>query len=305
MRSFLAGLVLVSLSAFAQTPQERAFALRNAIKAGKVDKAAVARRVKLPVSRGFEQGVTSLCWVYAFLNAVETIERTKTPANEVEFSRAGLQYRTMQDRVLRAFRMNQVYLKEGGTPLDALELAKKYGLVSYGDFRDRVNAYMPTFYQIALQNMRQASSEESQDNALLTELEKWFGVIPLQTHWKGSFVAAVDVANEVFAGQEWISYAPGTQEAFAQHADPDARAGTQSFYTSAAHIKKHIDDALAASHPVTYTANGHVVLIYGADYDAQGKVLRFYIKDSYEPFLYTAAPAKLYQELVEVTMLRP
>lgn len=304
-------LIVLALLGTAQaselTPKERAFELRRLVQTtAKSDKAS-AKVVKLPVSRGFDQKDTSLCWVYSFLNAQETIFRVKNPGQELELSRAALQYRTMEDRLLRHARRSENtpnMMKESGTPVDAWALAKKHGLVAFADFRDILPQWMVPHYQVVAISVAKAESPAEQETILTTELEKLFGVLPTQTHLGVQALAPVELAEKVLAGQEWVSYAPGTQEALGPHADTDARPESQTFYTSLENIKRHVTEALKAGSPVNYTANGHVVLIYGATWDSRGKALKFHIKDSYQPFFYQADANKIFKELVEISVLK-
>lgn len=291
---------------YAETQRENSLALRQLIKASKSQKSEGAETIKLPVSRGFDQKDTSLCWVYSFLNAQETLYRVKNPGSDLELSRAAFQYRTMEDRLLRHARRNDDtpnMIKESGTPLDAWSLGKK-GMVAFKDYRDIRPEWMVPKYQVVAIAVEGAETQRDQEVVLTAELEKLFGVFPTQTHLGAKEVTPQELAQEVFGEQDWISYSPGTLEDFGPHADTDARPGVQSFYTSLDNIKNHVYRSLKAGHPVNYTANGHVVLIYGGVYDSRGKALRFFIKDSYSPYFYESDANKVFKNLLEVTMLK-
>ena len=304
---FFTALVLAN-TVHALSPSKNARALREKIIVnGNILKAAAREEFRLPVSRGFHQHDTSLCWVYSFLNAQETLYRVSHPGSTLELSRAAFQYRTMEDRMLRHARRSADtpnMVKESGTPVDAWALGRSHGLIAFADYRDILTSWMVPTYQVVAIAVARAETPQEQEVLLIAELERLFGALPSATHLGGRTLSPLELCQEVMGDQEWVSYAPGTQEALGPHADSDARPGAQSFYTSAANIKRHIYESLKAGKPVNYTANGHVVLIYGGAYDANGRPLRFYIKDSYEPFLYNAEAGKLLRELVEITVLK-
>lgn len=312
LRSFLVGVFfLLASSVHAQelTPRQRALELRERVAvSGNLPKSAGSFDIRLPVSRGFEQHDTQLCWVFGFLNAQETLHRVQNPASTLELSRSFLQYKTMEDRVQRQLRRTADtpnMLKESGTPVDAWTLSKEHGMLAFSDFRDILPQWLGSQYQIVWLSAYNGQSDGEQETLLTTELERLFGVLPTRTNYGERNFSPREFAQFVLGEQEWISYAPGTQEAWGPHPDSDARPGVQSFYTSKENIQRHIYESLQARRPVTYTANGHVVLIYGGVYNAQGRAQRFYIKDSYRPFLYTADAAKIFRELVEVAMVKP
>src|SRR5262245_17061121 len=56
---------------------------------------------KLPVSRGFAQLGTQLCWVYSTLNALESRYLYLHGGGNLELSRGAMQYLTMRDRIMR------------------------------------------------------------------------------------------------------------------------------------------------------------------------------------------------------------
>lgn len=308
MKSFLlvASMIGVAFAwdVSAGTPRENALKLRDRIRTQNKIAAGAKEEFKLPISRGFDQKDTSLCWVYSFLNAQETLHRQKNPDSKLELSRAAFQARTMEDRMERFLQRTPNMMKESGTPVDAWALGQKYGLIEYSDFHDIVPKFMGGAYQIVSSSMMLTDDVKEQTAILQAQLEKIFGVIPVKTHLADRELTPLELMQEVFGDQQWISYAPGKLEDFGPHADSDARPESKSFFTSLERIKGHVYASLKAGRPVNYTANGHVVLIYGGSYDAKGRAIKFYIKDSYPPFFYQADAAKLFRELVEVTMLK-
>src|SRR5438132_960543 len=78
-----------------------AMRVRKLISAGPGSGLNAAETLKLPVSRGFDQGDTQLCWAYATLNALEADYRVTHPGADLELSRRTMQFLTMEDRWLR------------------------------------------------------------------------------------------------------------------------------------------------------------------------------------------------------------
>ena len=54
--------------------------------------------VILPVSRGYDQKRTQLCWVYSGLNALETVYLVRNPGADISLSRRAMQFFTYEDR---------------------------------------------------------------------------------------------------------------------------------------------------------------------------------------------------------------
>ena len=64
-----------------------------------------------------------------------------------------------------------------------------------------------------------------------------------------------------------------------------------------------IHDSLKSGFPVTYGTNNHAMLIYGAEYSADGNPTVYYIKNSYSDYFYKANPEALHGTIVEITTL--
>lgn len=126
---------------------------------------------------------------------------------------------------------------------------------------------------------------------------------PQKTNFLGQDYTPAELFNKISGEQVYWSYAfSGNQSGWARHPDPDARSGTQSFFLA----KDQMDDLILSSiignrKSVTYTEGGHIVQIYGATLDAQGKVQFYHVKDSYSPFFYDAAASRVHQNGFEVT----
>lgn len=279
-------------------PRENALRLRQAIEASPFQNLALERRevevLKLPVSRAFDQKDSQLCWIHSFLSAVETMELVKNPQRKLELSRAALQRRTLQDRLARRLDGTDTFMSERGTPMDALALARRFGLVAWEDYADLVKG---------VDGRYESLYRRAKNSSLQAVLDRLFAPLPEFTQLEGRAVTPVRLAEEVLAGQSWVAFAPGNKEGWGDHPDPDARPETRAYATSPEKITKLIREALLDNRPVTYGGNGHSILIYGATYDASGKPLKYFIKDSYPDYFYEAAPRKLHAEMLEVTLV--
>jgi len=253
---------------------------------------AVAETILLPVSRGFDQRNTSLCWAYATLNALETIYLVRNPEGlDVELSRRAMQYYTMEDRYRRSIKGVNTYLREVGVALDAIRLIQSNGIVLFGDYDDVSDPYG----QASIRDMID-SGESFTDKitAMYAGMDIVYTAPPTLTHVPGrptlddpnrTYVEAQagDLARLALAGDVWQSYTPSeTEVGFHDHPDPDARWETVSWYMPHSEFPDRIRQALQAGFPVIVSIQSHNVLIYGADYDSNGSPVTYYIKDSYE-----------------------
>lgn len=291
-------LLLLSVNFAWAGPRENALRLRQAIESSPFKNMALERReveaIKLPVSRGFDQKDSQLCWTHSFFNAIETMELIKNPQRKLELSRAAFQRRTMEDRLSRRLEGTDNFMSERGTPMDALALARRFGLVAWDDYTDIVKGV----------DSRYASMFRVAETSSLQEaLDRVFAPWPEFTTFEGRSLTPLMFSNELLAGQTWVAFAPGNKEGWGDHPDPDARPETRAYEMSLDKITKLIREALLDNRPVTYGGNGHSIMIYGASYDEAGKPLKYFIKDSYPPFFYEATPRKLHGEMLEVTLV--
>jgi hypothetical protein len=63
-----------------------------------------------------------------------------------------------------------------------------------------------------------------------------------------------------------------------------------------------IHQSLAQGRAVVVGTDDHSFLVYGADYDKDGKPLSYLIKDSLAPFLYRESAEELHGKLNDVTV---
>jgi len=247
--------------------------------------------IVLPVSRGFNQKETGLCWAYAALNALETIYMVRNPEGlEVELSRRAMQYYTMEDRYRRFIKNVNTHLNERGVVLDAIRLIQSNGIVSFDDYFDIIDPYG----QANIHEMINSSdSFTDKINAMYKGMDIFYKTPPTLSHIPSSptldnpdptyvEVKAGDLARLVLAGDVWQSYAPSeTKVGFHDHPDSDSRWENKSWYMPRGEFPGRIKQALEAGFPVIVTIRGHTVLVYGADYDGNGSPVTYYIKDSY------------------------
>ncbi|MBI4862349.1 MAG: hypothetical protein HY815_19130 [Candidatus Riflebacteria bacterium] len=259
-----------------------------------------AELIVLPVSRGFDQRSTSLCWVYATLSGLESALRVRQPQSAVELSRRTMQVQTIEDRFLRKIHQTASYIGERGVAVDAMRLLAENGLVAFDDFTDIDDPYGSFDIAGAVDG---AVGEPAKIAALQHGLARVYGVPPSTTHLEGVVVSRAALAEAVTAGQVWQSYAIANQgaEGYRPHPDPDARAGAVSWFMPAPRIVDRIKAALLAGYPLEITLGGHCLLLYGAAYDKLGKPTRYYIKDSYPGYFYKADPARVMENLVEMS----
>ncbi len=276
--------------------------------------AAVAETIVLPVSRGFNQRGTALCWAYATFNALETIYLVRNPEGlDVELSRRAIQYYTMEDRYRRSIKGVMTYITEAGIALDALRLIQSNGIVAFDDHPDIDAPYGQANIGALIDS---AADFTGKITALYEGLDLVYTAPPTVTHVPdnqsvGRFgpvhveAEAGDLARVVLAGDVWQSYAPSeTQVGFGQHPDPDARWENRSWYMPRHEFPGRIKLALEAGFPVTVTVRTHVILVYGAEYDGNGSPISYYIKDSYPDYYYRAEADELHGMFWEMTTVK-
>lgn len=271
---------------------ESAVELRQRLELRSTPKARLSERIRLPVSRGFDQRDSQLCWVHSFLNAQETMYLIRHPGAGIELSRSYFQHRNLADRMSRLIHQAEEFFSERGTPLDALALAREHGVVLFSDYTELVPGVDGRYATVA-SAIRRARSVTEKEEVLSEKLAEIFEPLPQ--------VDRRALTDEVLGSQEWTAFAPGAKEGWGLHPDSDARPGQRAYYLPLAKLVNRLREALRRGIPVTYGGNGHSILIYGADYDDSGRAQKYYIKDSYPPFFYTADPRATHAALLEVS----
>lgn len=270
----------------------------------------VVETVLLPVSRGFNQRSTGLCWAYATLSALETIYLVRTPDGpDVELSRRAVQYYTMEDRYRRSIKQVNTDIREGGIVLDALRLIQSNGIVSFDDYADVADPYG---YANIADMIAGAPTFTDKIIALYEGLDIVYTAPPTQTHVPvlsavepNATYAPADageLARFVLERDVWQSYTPSSiKNGFHAHPDPDARWENASWHMPHSEFPGRIRRALMAGFPVVISIRNHALLVYGADYDAAGSPITYYIKDSYPPYYYVTDANYLHASFWEMT----
>lgn len=280
----------------------------------KIQNLPVTETILLPVSQGFNQRGTGLCWAYATLNALETIYLVRNPEGlEVELSRRAMQYYTMEDRYRRSIKKVNTYITEAGIALDALPLIQSNGIVSFDDYYDITDPYG----QANISDMiSSAGSFTDKIIVMYWGMDIVYTAPPTQTHIPSSptldnpdptyvEAGAGDLARLVLAGDVWQSYAPSeTKVGFHDHPDPDSRWENMSWYMPRSEFPGRIKQALEAGFPVIVSIRTHGLLIYGADYDSNGSPIVYYIKDSHPDYYYLADADQLHESFWEMTTIK-
>ncbi len=273
----------------------------------------VAETVLLPVSRGFSQRSTGLCWAYATLSALETIHLVRHPDGpDVELSRRAMQYYTMEDRYRRSIKQVNTYIREGGIVLDALRLIQSNGIVSFDDYADVADAYG---YANISGMIAGAPTFTDKIIALYEGLDIVYAAPPTQTHVpvlaaaepNAAYTPADvgELARFVLGRDVWQSYTPSSAKTgFHAHPDPDARWENVSWHMPHSEFPGRIRQALMAGFPVVISIRNHALLVYGADYDADGSPITYYIKDSYPSYYYVTDADYLHANFWEMTTIK-
>ena len=103
----------------------------------------------------------------------------------------------------------------------------------------------------------------------------------------------------------WTEYdlAPAGSPQLGRSTDPDARPETMVHYIKQAEAIRLIHDSLKRGEAVVWgSTDNHALLIYGADYDAQGKPLDYWVKDSFAPYTRRMEADEVHATLTDVTV---
>jgi hypothetical protein len=261
-----------------------------------------AERYALPITAPLDQGDTGLCWVYAALSMLETNYMTRHPGAHIEFSRAALERDALADRFRRLIHGEPGDPGDGGLGVEALALIRQNGLVDRNDFHDVVDdaAVLTRLKETVAKPAEPERKERALDEALTAAL----GAKPTTTHLGGRPLSPAALAKAALEGQAWTEFdlARDGVEGWGPSQDPDARADTRVRYVALARLIDLIHRSLARGQSVVAGTDDHAFLVYGADYDRQGRPLDYLIKDSLAPYAYRLSAAELHRELHDVTV---
>ena len=262
----------------------------------------VAESYALPITPPLHQGDTGLCWMYATLSMLETDYLYRHPGSQISLSRGAMQVEAVEDRLERVVRGESDRLPEGGLAVEAVALIRKDGMVARPDFRDIVNTE-PIAESIE-DDLARIPDRKAKESALREELQGKLGVVPEVTHLDGQVLSADRMAHVITDGYEWTEFdlSPDGSEVWGPSRDPDARPETRVKYVKLDVLIDLIHRSLAQGQAVAWGSPDHALLIYGGDYDKDGKPLTYLIKDSFEPFTYRASADDIHKQLHDVTV---
>ena len=194
---------------------------------------------------------------------------------------------------------------ERGVLLNGMELIKKYGLVPY---TGRPYESYKSYKKILQNSIENLSNQEEQLEQIESIVDRLFFSLPEIVHFEGESYTPSELGKLVKEKNDWISYRFDGQDSargsWDKHPDPDALEGTKSWKVHGSNKETIIKKALESGHTVGMSFAGHVVLIYGADYDSYGKAMKYYIKDSYlhgASFNFASDSNKTHEELWELS----
>jgi hypothetical protein len=270
-----------------------------------IEHGSAAERYALPITPPMDQGDSDLCWVFATLSMLETNYMVRHPGSKIALSRGALQVNTIADRFRRRIRGESMPLEEGGLAVEAIDLIRQNGLFNQSDFHGVVDSD-PIFPAV---EDKLASHENAADKqkALDDELRATLGAPPRMTHLDGEAVSPAELARTVLGGAEWTEFDLSRDgvEGWGPSRDPDARPDTRVQYVPLDMMINLIHQSLARGEAVVWGSVDHALLIYGGDYDQNGKPLSYLIKDSLPPYTYRAAAETIHRTLNDVTVTMP
>ncbi len=267
---------------------------------------AARESYKLPITRPLDQGDSDLCWVYAALGMLETNYLVRHPQSTIDLSRAAVQRVSIADRFHRQITGDSDHLEDGGLAVDALTLIRQHGLVAEKDFHDVIDSE-PVWDNVS-KAIAQADGVQDKIVALKTALADDLGVAPRETELDGRELTPKQLANVVLGDNVWTEYdvTPDGPPRIGPSEDPDARPETRVHYVKLATAIDLIHQSLARGEAVVWgSTDNHALLIYGGDYDAEGRPLSYWVKDTFAPYTYQAPAEKIHAELTDVTVATP
>lgn len=303
--SFFLILTISSLCYGACGSYQEAMNLKEAsyLEVDKEIKNNTVKEIKLPVSRGFNQKRTALCWVYSALNMIETNYLYAHQGAQIELSRRFLQYYTMEDRFLRHIIGESTLISERGVSVDAISLIRLNGIVVFDDFLDVSDPYGDYYIK---RNVDAQIYFEDKINTLYFGLKKKYGLPPRETTFNSEDFSAIELANLLIGNYVFESYGISKDgfEGYGDHPDPDARNGTKSYFIGADKVHELIKNSLENGNAVEYSTRVHSLMIYGSNYDSEANPLVYFVKDSYPDYFYTISPEYIINHALELTTVK-
>ena len=266
-----------------------------------------AQSFKLPITPPLDQGDSDLCWVYATLSMLETNYLVTHPVSRIALSRGVLQRFSIQDRFQREITGNSTHLEDGGLAVDALLLIRQNGLVGSTDFHEVVDSD-PVFADLSRRLARVAGADDKL-KALDVALARDLGAAPAAARLDGRTLTPEQLAKAVLGDKVWTEYDVTREDAAPRvnrSDDPDARPETLVHNVDLRTAVALIHDSLARGEAVVWgSTDNHALLIYGADYDAEGRAVAYWVKDSFAPYTRREAAEEVHKVLTDVTVAAP
>ena len=266
-----------------------------------------AQSFNLPITPPLDQGDSDLCWVYATLSMLETNYLVTHPGSRIALSRGALQRFSIMDRFQREITGNSTHLEDGGLAVDALMLIRQNGLVGTIDFHEVVDSD-PVFTDLS-RRLVNVSGADAKLKALNGALARDLGAAPAATRLDGRTLTPEQLAKAVLGDEAWTEYDVTRDDGAPRVGpsdDPDARPETLVHYVDLTTAIALIHDSLARGEAVVWgSTDNHALLIYGADYDAEGRPVAYWIKDSFAPYTRREAAEELHKVLTDVTVAAP
>jgi hypothetical protein len=270
-----------------------------------LDPKGATERYALPITPPIDQQNSDLCWVFATLSMLETNYMVRHPGSQIVLSRAALQLDRIADRFRHRIRGEPTTLEEGGLAVEALALIRRNGLFEEADFHDVVDSDA-VFASIDDRLGRYASPLEK-EKALDAELAANLGVTPGVTHLGRIATSPKQMARAFLGDEQWTEFdlSRDGYEGWGPSHDPDALPETRVRYVRLEAMIDLVHRSLRAGEAVVAGSIDHAVLIYGGDYDRDGRPVSYLIKDSLAPYLYRTDAETLHRGLNDVTVALP
>lgn len=259
-----------------------------------------AETFKLPVGQLFNQGTTSLCWAYAMSHSLES--RMLVTSNQtVAISRRYIQFDTLSVRLKAYADGTQDEILENNWPIDLVFIFQNAGALQFSDVPDVIQ---DADYSAITDQIDAASSIEDKEAAATSGMQALFGNFPESTTWNGVTMDRIAFQKTLLEGEAWTSYRPSTtQLGLAPDSDDDfPGAPHQVYWMTIAQIHQKIHDALASGVAPVYCTTEHCVLIYGAQYAADGTAQEYDVMDSISGF-YQGDPTSMESGLADIVAL--
>ena len=262
-----------------------------------------AEHYVLPITPPLDQGDTGLCWVYAALSMLETDYIVRHPGSHIALSRGGLQLDAIADR----FSVACGATRAGASMTGALRSRRWPSFDRTACWLKAISTTSSISDEIfsSVEDKLARSADPAEGRRTVDEeLKASLGVKPPTTHLDDKPVSPHELAEAVLDGHEFVEFdlAHDGVERWGPSQDPDARPETRVRYVPLDVMIDLIHQSLADGRAVVWGSSDHALLIYGGDYDKEGKPLSYLIKDSFAPYTYRRSADDVHRVLNDVTV---